>query len=60
MQSLLVESAHRDFAELRWIDNVTLENFLQHLARALIHLRHPWMVIHIRVEEFSERLIRLP
>src|SRR6266550_177210 len=58
VKPFLLDSLSRDFAELASISHVAFEDFSQHLARALIHLRHARMIINVRVKKFSERGIR--
>ena len=58
MQTFLIDPLGCDFAELALIGHVALENFSQHLTRALVHFRHSRMVINVGVKKFSQRGVR--
>jgi hypothetical protein len=49
MQALLLNSSHCALSESVGIAEVRFENAPQHLASALVHFRHPPMVINILI-----------
>ena len=59
MQSLLLDSSHRAFAQSIGIGKVRFKNTPQHLASALVHFRDTRMVIDILIQKFPERAVRL-
>src|SRR5436305_14606410 len=59
MQPFALDPPSRRISKPVWIEQVTFENFSQHLARAFVYLRHPRVVINILIQKFPERAIGL-
>ena len=59
MQPFALDPSGCRIPEPARIEEVTFENFSQHLTGALVYLRHPGMVIDILIQKFPERAIGL-
>src|SRR6266581_9030940 len=59
MQPFALDPPSRRISKPAWIEQVTFENFSQHLTRAFVYLRHPRMVVDILIQKLPERAIGL-
>src|SRR5438045_9093124 len=57
MQSFAFNPPRCGISEAARIQQITLEDSSQHFARALVHLRHPWMIVDVLIQKFPQRTI---